>query len=156
MIEQIDTTKTNRSMSELDEALAKVAELVENGERLMAVADSAARDAADMAEAKCAPLRDQIHQLQFDQQWAFDLVYRIRQALGDNGKLMQDELIEHCRKLVADAKEAEELRARVAELVASLDELLGPYTGGAESALHDDYIVERAIAARDRAPGETA
>ena len=37
MIEQIDTTKTNRSMSELDEALAKVAELVENGERLMAV-----------------------------------------------------------------------------------------------------------------------
>lgn len=107
------------AQNERDEARAKVAELVENGERLKAVADSAVRDAADMAEAKCAPLRDQIHQLQFDQQWAFDLVYRIRQALGDNGKLMQDELIEHCRKLVA---EVEKLRSALQEIVEDSDD----------------------------------
>ena len=45
---------------ERDEARARVSDLVENGERLKAVADLAVRDAADMAEAKCALLRDRI------------------------------------------------------------------------------------------------
>lgn len=37
-----------------------------------------------------------------DQQMrALDLVSRIRQALGDNGLRMQDELIEHCKALAA-------------------------------------------------------
>lgn len=31
---------------------------------------------------------------------ALRLVYEIRVALGDNGKMMQDELIEHCKNLV--------------------------------------------------------
>ncbi len=132
MEEQSDTPRSGvlvpsdelkRLQRERDELQAKVAELVENGERLKAVADAAVRDAADMAEAKCAPLRDQIHQLRFDQQWAFDLVYRIRQALGDNGKLMQDELIEHAKACNAARAECIE-QARLLDMSATREAAL--------------------------------
>jgi hypothetical protein len=49
-----------------------------------------------------------------DMQAALSLVARIREALGDNGKRMQPELIEYCRQLVADR----------AELVEALRELV--------------------------------
>ena len=49
---------------------------------------------------------------------ALDLVSRIRMALNDNGKRMQDELLDYCRELAA-------LPRRVAELEsASRDALL--------------------------------
>lgn len=41
---------------------------------------------------------------------ALDLVSRIRQALGDDGKRMQDELIEWCRTLANTEKDANRYR----------------------------------------------
>lgn len=40
---------------------------------------------------------------------ALDLVSRIREALGDNGKRMQDELIEYCKKLAHNQSVLESL-----------------------------------------------
>jgi hypothetical protein len=46
-------------------------------------------------------LRDDLEQARKDNISAFDLLSRVRFALGDNGKRMQDELIEYCKELAA-------------------------------------------------------
>jgi hypothetical protein len=46
-------------------------------------------------------IRQEVEQAQRDNASAFDLLSRIRFALGDNGKRMQDELIEYCKELAA-------------------------------------------------------
>ena len=51
---------------------------------------------------------------------ALDLVSRIRMALNDNGKRMQDELLIYCRELAA-------LPARVAEMESVRDDLSRAY-----------------------------
>ena len=57
-----------------------------------------------------------------------DVLYRIRQAVGDNGKMMQDELVSHIEGLVGRVKELNELgrllkeaKTKIAELEAALD-----------------------------------
>ena len=54
---------------------------------------------------------------------ALDLVSRIRIALNDNGKRMQDELLSYCRELAT-------LPARVADLESRLSSLDCRYAGG--------------------------
>ena len=46
-------------------------------------------------------LRDDLEQARKDNISAFDLLSRVRFALGDNGKRMQDELLDYCRELAA-------------------------------------------------------
>ena len=46
-------------------------------------------------------LKSELDQARRDNVGAFDLLSRIRFALGDNGKRMQDELIAYCRELAA-------------------------------------------------------
>lgn len=44
-------------------------------------------------------IQSEMVQAKRDNMSAFDLLSRVRMALGDNGKRMQDELIEYCREL---------------------------------------------------------
>lgn len=53
---------------------------------------------------------------------ALDLVSRIRQALGDDGRRMQDELIEWCRGLADDAHDRNALMQRHNALAKSAEE----------------------------------
>jgi len=57
-----------------------------------------------------------------------DVLCRIRKAIGDNGKMMQDELVSHIEGLVGRVKELNELgrllkeaKTKIAELEAALD-----------------------------------
>ena len=48
---------------------------------------------------KIADMEFEIHRAQEDFYSSLYLVARIREALGDNGLRMQDELIEYCKRL---------------------------------------------------------
>ncbi len=52
-------------------------------------------------------LRDDLEQARKDNLSAFDLLSRVRLALGDNGKRMQDELLAYCRGLITALKKIE-------------------------------------------------
>ena len=51
-------------------------------------------------------LEDRVLELSEQQFSALMLVARIREALGDNGKRMQDELIEYCKELAKMAEQS--------------------------------------------------
>lgn len=51
---------------------------------------------------------------------ALTLVSHIRQALGDNGRRMQDELIEHCRELAKAAAEVDDMKKACDEAMVEL------------------------------------
>lgn len=76
------------------------------------------REERDALAARVDDLKTAGRQARDDATAALDLVSRIRMALNDNGKRMQDELLEYCRELAA-------LPARVAELEAALEAIQG-------------------------------
>ena len=83
---------------------------------------------------------------------AFDLLTaRVAEAQGNN-VLGQFLIREITLGAVKDNEENTTLRARVAELEAAVEELIGPYTGGADNTLDDPYIMERARAALEGSP----
>ena len=72
-------------------------------------------DERDALRAQVDDLKAAGRQARDDATAALDLVSRIRMALNDNGKRMQDELLEYCRELVESERYLEDAKAAFKE-----------------------------------------
>jgi len=93
-----------------DELRERVAELQDNGNRLFAVADSAAAHQRDMIEAACAPLHERIAILERDGP-------QMQRGRNLDGTIWMGSM----RECLADARSCADAEARVADQV--IDEL---------------------------------
>lgn len=77
--------------------------------RLHAAAIKQKEEELDLFRDELERVRTELTKTQMESAGALDLVSRIRFALGDNGKRMQDELIEYCKELAHNQSVLESL-----------------------------------------------
>ena len=110
VVERLERLAAENPDNELIEVVAYItrlrAELEHEKKRRRAIDDEAFSYSEQLAELRAEVARLEAEKAEADanQIAALDLVSRIRFALGDNGKRMQDELIIYCTEAVKDAE----------------------------------------------------
>ena len=89
-----------RELSELTHGMVKSVETIAELREKVAQLEGALALGQENCDAAYGDLREERDEARANEAAALGLVSRIREALGDNGRHMQPELIAYCRELV--------------------------------------------------------